>query len=89
VYVRVVHSVALYLIVHDVVDQDTAMMAFAKPPPGFRKCVLATNIAETSVTIAGVRFVVDSGRVKVTHLYTDAQHVCLNVQQQNNNVGCR
>ena len=29
-----------------------------------RKCILSTNIAETSVTVDGVRFVADSGRVK-------------------------
>ncbi|XP_027765975.1 probable ATP-dependent RNA helicase DHX34, partial [Empidonax traillii] len=44
---------------------------FHLPPPGVRKCILATNIAETSVTIDGVRFVVDSGKVK--ELRYDAQ----------------
>lgn len=33
-------------------------------PDGVRKCVLSTNIGETSVTIDGIRFVVDSGKVK-------------------------
>src|SRR4029450_7447570 len=31
------------------------------PPPGRRKLVLATSIAETSLTLDGVRIVVDSG----------------------------
>ncbi|EDO06416.1 helicase [Babesia bovis T2Bo] len=37
---------------------------FQVPGDGCRKVVLATNIAETSVTIPGIRFVVDSGLVK-------------------------
>ena len=39
-------------------EQDAAL---APAAPGTRKVVLATNIAETSLTIAGVRAVVDSG----------------------------
>jgi HrpA-like RNA helicase len=38
--------------------------AFTTTPPGFRKIILATNIAETSVTVPGVRFVIDCGLQK-------------------------
>lgn len=38
---------------------------FEKAPQAeMRKIILSTNIAETSVTIPGVRYVVDSGLVK-------------------------
>jgi ATP-dependent RNA helicase DHX29 len=42
-------------------DQETA---FLNPPGGFRKIVLATNIAETGITIPDVTAVIDSGRHK-------------------------
>ena len=38
--------------------------AFDIAPEGVRKCILSTNIAETSVTIDGLRFIIDSGKVK-------------------------
>ncbi|EFN89703.1 ATP-dependent RNA helicase DHX33 [Harpegnathos saltator] len=42
--------------------------AFKPSPPGSRKVVFSTNIAETSVTIGGIRHVIDTGVVKVrTH----------------------
>jgi ATP-dependent RNA helicase DHX33 len=37
---------------------------FQPTPPDSRKCVLATNIAETSITIPGVRYVIDTGKQK-------------------------
>ncbi|SPN98918.1 related to helicases [Cephalotrichum gorgonifer] len=39
---------------------------FAKPPPGKRKVVVATNVAETSITIDDIVAVIDSGKVKET-----------------------
>ena len=43
-------------------DQDRV---FASAPPGKRKVVLATSIAETSLTIDGIRVVVDGGLARV------------------------
>jgi HrpA-like RNA helicase len=38
---------------------------FEPPPDGKRKIILSTNIAETSVTIPGIKCVIDSGLVKI------------------------
>jgi ATP-dependent helicase HrpB len=45
--------------------------AIAPAPAGQRKIVLATAIAETSLTIEGIRIVVDSGLARVPHFEPD------------------
>ncbi|CAG9854793.1 unnamed protein product [Phyllotreta striolata] len=38
---------------------------FEDPPPGCRLCVVSTNVAETSLTIPNIKYVVDTGKTKV------------------------
>ena len=40
------------------------LKVFEKPPENARLIVLATNVAETSLTIPGIRYVFDTGRAK-------------------------
>ncbi|KIW33890.1 uncharacterized protein PV07_00705 [Cladophialophora immunda] len=42
-------------------------IVFRQPPAGKRKVVVATNVAETSITIEDIVAVVDSGKVKETN----------------------
>ena len=52
-------------------DAHTQDRAVAPAPPGRRKIVLATSIAETSLTIEGVRVVIDSGLMRVPRFEPD------------------
>jgi ATP-dependent helicase HrpB len=52
-------------------DADVQDRAIAPAPPGRRKVVLATSIAETSLTIDGVRVVIDSGLARVPRYEPD------------------
>jgi ATP-dependent helicase HrpB len=62
-----VDVVALYGAL-DAREQDRAI---SPSPPGHRKIVLATSIAETSLTIEGVRIVIDSGLSRVPRYEPD------------------
>ncbi|SDQ35964.1 ATP-dependent helicase HrpB [Pseudomonas sp. UC 17F4] len=50
---------------HGELDLNAQRAAIDTPAAGLRKVVLATNIAETSLTIDGVRVVVDAGLARV------------------------
>lgn len=41
------------------------MLIFEKTPEGSRKVVIATNIAEASLTIDGIFYVIDPGFAKI------------------------
>jgi pre-mRNA-splicing factor ATP-dependent RNA helicase DHX38/PRP16 len=58
-------SPVLILPIYSQLAADLQAKIFEAAPVGTRKVVVATNIAETSLTIDGIRFVVDSGYCKL------------------------
>ncbi|KAF6757513.1 DHX37 protein [Ephemerocybe angulata] len=62
------HIVPLY----SLLPSDKQMKVFEQPPPGSRLVVVSTNVAETSLTIPGIRYVVDCGRAKEVHYLSPA-----------------
>lgn len=51
--------------IYSQLPSDLQAKIFEKAPGGIRKCIVATNIAETSLTVDGIFFVVDSGYCKL------------------------
>ncbi|QRV95667.1 Helicase associated domain (HA2) [Ceratobasidium sp. AG-Ba] len=49
---------------HSALPSESQTAVFEIPPPGVRKIVVSTNIAETGVTIPDITCVIDSGRHK-------------------------
>jgi ATP-dependent RNA helicase DHX8/PRP22 len=54
----------IILPIYSALPSEMQSKIFDPAPPGSRKVVIATNIAETSVTIDGIYYVVDPGFVK-------------------------
>ncbi|KFO03858.1 putative ATP-dependent RNA helicase DHX37, partial [Balearica regulorum gibbericeps] len=58
-------SLPLYVLpLYSLLAPEKQAKVFRSPPPGTRLCVVATNVAETSLTIPGIKYVVDCGKVK-------------------------
>ncbi|KAA1471478.1 P-loop containing nucleoside triphosphate hydrolase protein [Dentipellis sp. KUC8613] len=51
-------------LLHSSIPVAEQQVIFDPPPKGVRRIILATNIAETSITIPDVVYVVDTGKVK-------------------------
>jgi ATP-dependent RNA helicase DHX8/PRP22 len=54
----------IILPVYSALPSQMQTRIFDPAPPGTRKCVIATNIAEASLTIDGIYYVVDPGFAK-------------------------
>lgn len=50
---------------HGSLNNNDQLQAFLSPPQGVRKVIIATNLAETSITLPGIVYVVDCGFVKL------------------------
>ncbi|RCV38034.1 hypothetical protein SETIT_8G109400v2 [Setaria italica] len=55
---------ALVLPLHGSLPPELQVRVFAPAPPNCRRFIVATNVAETSLTVDGVVFVIDCGYVK-------------------------
>ena len=67
-----VHDASIEIVpLFGALDAAVQDRAIAPAPKGVRKVVLATSIAETSLTIEGVRIVVDSGMARVPRYEPD------------------
>nr|CAH8854162.1 unnamed protein product [Trichobilharzia regenti] len=51
--------------IYSQLPSDLQAKIFMKAEDGVRKCVVATNIAETSLTVDGIRYVIDCGYCKL------------------------
>lgn len=57
------------------------LRVFQPAPKGCRKVILSTNIAETSITISGIKYVIDTGMVKAKRYNPDSGLEVLAVQR--------
>ncbi len=63
------HVLPLYAML----SPDEQSKVFVPPPAGHRLVVIATNVAETSITIPGIAYVVDCGRSKQRRIIGGSQ----------------
>ncbi|XP_049963554.1 ATP-dependent RNA helicase DHX30-like isoform X2 [Schistocerca serialis cubense] len=70
---KIMNKSELFVVpVHSRISYTDQQKIFSRPPPGIRKIILATNIAETSITVNDVKYVVDTGLHREQRLSSDS-----------------
>ena len=69
----------LILPIYSQLPSDLQAKIFEPAPEGARKCIVSTNIAETSLTVDGILYVIDSGycKMKVRPPFLVLRHLCI------------
>ncbi|XP_017778938.1 PREDICTED: ATP-dependent RNA helicase DHX36-like [Nicrophorus vespilloides] len=67
----------MVLCLHSRLQDSEQRLIFSKSPPGVRKVILATNIAETSVTVDDVVYVIDTGIQKEKRFDVEKGIACI------------
>ncbi|KPI84846.1 putative ATP-dependent RNA helicase [Leptomonas seymouri] len=70
------HVLPLYALL----DFQKQQEVFKHPPKGTRLCVVATNVAETSITIPNIKYVVDAGRAKSKVIDEETKASCFRIE---------
>lgn len=71
---RKLQNSAIVLPLHGKLTEDETKRVFEVTPSGKRKIIFSTNVAETSVTIDGIRHVIETGMVKES-MWDEKRHM--------------
>ncbi|KAL6437658.1 hypothetical protein ACFW04_004216 [Cataglyphis niger] len=65
------------MILHSLISSDEQQQIFHKPPEGYRRIILSTNVAESSITVPDIKYVIDFCLIKVLVVDPNTHYQCL------------
>ncbi|XP_072756559.1 probable ATP-dependent RNA helicase spindle-E isoform X2 [Anoplolepis gracilipes] len=65
------------IILHSLISSDEQQQVFHKPPEGYRRIILSTNVAESSITVPDIKYVIDFCLVKLLEVDPTTQYQSL------------
>ncbi|CAK9813370.1 Probable ATP-dependent RNA helicase spindle-E [Anthophora quadrimaculata] len=67
-------------ILHSSITSEEQQLIFRKPPSGYRRVILSTNIAESSITVPDVKYVIDFCLIKQLVMDQRSNFQCLELK---------